>query len=305
MPLNGWTPYVAADWEMLPNSGRTQHGVGDANADELIYVGPWLQRFSFAQAKTRALHPSLPGCYCGRINIYPRDPQLPPTTEIGDVIDELPQYAKGSDPWAVAVCRYSTDFSVAPWPSNVTKPTIEAGTTLRFERRAGGQFLSMRPEDMKHEQNTEGSPTGPKWRKDSQAGRKLIVTGEYHLTWLYVQEPPISCWRDTMIGHVNADYFLDCPPETLLFDDFDIRPSIRFDLLDPFCWEVTIILRERRIKVGDDTYGWNHEYGPGNDGVKWYRVKMDNGAGAVRDRYDKEVFANMFQSVSCSSSSGT
>jgi hypothetical protein len=57
--------------------------------------------------------------------------------------------------------------------------------------------------------------------------------------------------------------------------------------------------------VGEDTYGWNHEYGWGDDGVKWYRVKMDNGAGAIRDRYDKEVFEHMFNYATCSSSSGT
>lgn len=304
MALNGWTTYAAADWEMLPNSGRTSHGVGDGNADELIYVGPWAQRFSFAQAKTGALHPSLPGCYCGRIDIAPRDPQLPPTTEISDPVNELPQYVKGDDGWAVVTCRYSTDFSVATWPCDVTKPTIETGTQLRFEHRNSGQFLYLDPADMRHEDNEEGSVTGQQWGPDSQAGRKLIGIGEFQLTWLYVQEPPIDTWRDTLKGRVNSTTFLDSPAECLLFEDFDVRPSTRFDLSDPFCWEVVVMLRERRIKVAGTTYGWNHEYNWGDSGYGWYRVKMNDGAGGVVDRYEKADFTNMFSYSSCSSSSG-
>jgi len=303
MALNGWTTLNEADWHMAPNSGRTQHGVGNGNSDELIYYGPWLQRFSFAQEKSGHAHPSLPGCYCGDITIYPRDPSLAPTSQLADIIENLPDYTKGSDPWAVVVCRYSTDFSSATWPCDVTKPSVSSGTNLRFEHHSSGQFLYMRPEDMLHENNEDGSVTGAKWSADSQAGRKLIGIGEFRLTWLYVQEPPIDTWRDTLKGRVNSDVFLDCPAETLLFEDFDVRPSTRFDLLDPFCWECTVTLRERRIVVGDSTYGWNHEYGWGDDGFGWYRVKMKDDEGDVVDRYETAAFADMFTESTCSSSS--
>lgn len=305
MSLSGWTPYVSGDWHMAPNSGQTQHSVGEGNSDELIYYGPWSQRFSFAQAKTGRSHPWLPGCYCGRIHIAPRDSQLPPTTPISDVLDELPQYAKGPDPWAVVTCHYSSDFSTAIWPCDIEKPAIELGTQLRFEHHSAGQFLYMRPEDMPHEENEDFTATGRKWRHDSQAGRKMISLGEFQLTWLYVEEPPIAHWRDNLMGRVNSTTFLLCPTETLLFEDFDIRPSTRFDLLDPFCWECTVTFRERRIAVGEQVHGWNHEYGWGDDGLGWYRVKMGDGAGGVVDRYEQVDFADMFQYSLCEESSSS
>jgi len=46
----------------------------------------------------------------------------------------------------------------------------------------------------------------------------------------------------------------------------------------------------RAVRVGENTYGWNHEYR--SDG--WHRVTMDDGSGAQVDRYPRRDFSEMF-----------
>jgi hypothetical protein len=304
MPLPGWTAYNAAAWEMLEGSGRSRHSVDSGNSDELVYLGPWEQRYSFAQQKTGRVHPSLVGSYCGDIEIFPIMDELPPSVIITDPLDQLPTYVQNGGAVAVVVCRYMSDFSTAPWPCDIAKPTIQVGTQLRFEKRSAGQFLYMRPEDMAHEENPTWTATGRKFRHDSQAGRKLISTGELQLAWLYVEEPPFFSWDDTLIGRVNESSFLSCPPETLLFEGYDARPSTNFDLSNPWCYEISATFRKRQIKVDGNTYGWNHEYGWGDDGFGWYRVKMGDGSGGVVDRYEKVDLSSMFINSDCTTSSG-
>jgi hypothetical protein len=299
--LQGWTPCVLPnDIDLIEGSGDTRHSVDAGNSDQLAWLVPWASRFYVAESMSGSQHPSLTGCYCGDIEIRTLMDDLPPSVQIS-AINELPTYTQNNGYVGVLIARYSTDFSTAPWPCDVTKPAIEAGTQLKFEHRSAGQFLHMRPEDMRHQDNEAGAATGRKWRHDSQAGRKLIGLGEFHLTWLYVEEPPIDNWRDALKGRVNSVTFLDSPAECLLFADFDVRPATRFSLLDPFCFEVVVQFRERRIKVGSNTYGWNHEYEPAG----WKRVKMDDGSGNVGDRYEKADFTNMFTYSACSSSSSS
>ena len=307
MALNGWTTYDADDWEMLPSSGATEHAVGEANSDVLYFRGPWAQRFAFAQALTGSLHPLLPGCYCGRARIKPAAADLPPSVVIASPGVDWPVYTKGSQHWAVVELHYSTDFSVADWPCDITKPTIETGTELKLEYQSTGEVLLIDPELMKHEKNKAMEADGDKWGPRSQAGRKLISRGEFRLTWLYVEEPPVDTWRDQLKGRVNDATFLDVPAGCLLFDSYDLKPSTRFSLLDPFCWELTVIFQERWINVGSNTYGWNHEYGWSHSENKfgWWEVYMEDGDGNDVLRYEEEDFSDMFSYSLCSSSSGS
>ena len=298
---------VTVPFHELSGSGASRHSVDSGNADTRLFLVRWTERFTFAQELTGIEHPGLPGAYPADFSIEPLSDDMAPTFVIVDPLAELPAYWQNQKYTALIVVRYATDFSVAPWPCDLVKPLFELGTQLRFELNISGQFLYMRPEDMGHEDNPEMSPEGKKWKHDSQAGRKLVPTSDFSITWLYVQEPPIELWRDTLIGRVNdgvfvnpLGLFLNAPTETLLFEGMDVRPSTRMDLLDPFCWEVTAHFLERRITVQGKTYGWNHDF----DGINWKRVKM-RVAGQNSDRYEKASFDGMFFYAPCSSSSSS
>ncbi len=79
-------------------------------------------------------------------------------------------------------------------------------------------------------------------------------------------------------GAVNSVPFLGCDPETLLFEGAEVEPSFLMTAkeppeADPRCYKATVTLKRRRIVVGNDVFGWNHEYDC--RGKKWAYVYMN------------------------------
>lgn len=262
----------------ISGSNSSQHTVGQGNSSSRVFTVPWADRLTFAESLLGAPHPEIPFCWCKSVSIEPfpsRDPAAYPGTAIAYEL-------------AKVTAEYGTDFTVAEqWPSAVPRPTVRANTTLQLAMRLGAEFLRFPARETRWEDNTTGDPTKPVPDEDSPAGRLLVRQGEINLTWNYVDDPPLLT---EYFGTVNSDTFLGAPPETLLFGGVELVESTKASITDPGCWTVKVTLQYRMIKVGLNTYGWNHEY-RGEDG--WKKVYMFDGT-SWAERYKPVPYASMF-----------
>jgi hypothetical protein len=288
--------YLAA----MQRSGGSRHSIGAGNEVTRFFLVRQNEALSFANQMTGTAHPSIAGCYCADIRIDPYPDVAPDTpAPITDPHTETEAYDYLKDHWAIVTCGYATDFSVAGWPTDVPKPSHDAGTQLRLHLRVSSEIIVLPARGVRWDDNDAGTPTGQMPDPESPATRLRVQTGEYLVDWLYVDDPPISDWQDTYQGKVNQTTFMGCPPETLLFEGADVDPDAKFDITDPFCYTCRLVFRRRQITLiggsssssGDEwTLGWNHEYR--EDG--WERVQMYDAAGTLGNRYPLQEFANLF-----------
>jgi len=262
----------------LVGSNTSAHQIGQGNSATRVFKVPWADRLLAGEALLGAAHPSIPYCWCNRVSIEPF-PADAKATQIGNEIVYQ---------WAKVTAEYATDFSTQPWP--FSKPAHRQGTTLAIQSiQIGGEWMRLPARAVRWEDNPNGLPDAPVPEDDSPAGRILVRKAEITLVWDYVSNPPIGAWNQ-LLGCVNLGTFLDCPGETLLFLGYELTPSARASITSPWCWKLVAKFSYRGIRVGDVTYGWNHEYRL--DG--WHRVKMSDGAGGWVDRYQRANFSGMF-----------
>ena len=286
-------------FEELSSSCRTHWNVEQGASDVRRFKTAWSDRWTFANYLAGVEHPSLSECYVKDITIEPLSPEMVPTAQVADPAVNLPTFDH-----ALIVCTYNYDpaQAAADWPCDIAKPSHTAGTDLKLRARISGQFLTMAPQGTRFSDNPSGYSGGAIPQADSQATRLLIPVTEYHVAWLYLSEPPITTWRETLLGHTNSASFLGCEAETLLFDGFELEEGTKPDsLTDPFCWNLNAVLRSRRINDNGTIVGWNHEHR--EDG--WKRVQMKDSGGSLVNRYPTTSFADMFTENTCSSSSSS
>jgi len=255
-------------------SNSSAHAVGSGNAATRVFVVDWASRLTFAQSLTGAAHPEIPYCWCNSLKIDP-------------IIREQPANESPTG-YALVTAEYATDWATANhWPSDIPKPDHCEGTGLTLRMQYAGDFLRVPAREMQWDDNPYSEPDKPIPDDESMAGRILIQGAQYDLQWVYVDDPPIKRLRAAE-SHVNEDEFLGCDPGTLLFLGFDLTPSANFDLLDPGSWELSLKFMERRIEIGEDIYGWNHELRA--DG--WQQVNMRRN-GDSGPRYQPMAFAGL------------
>jgi hypothetical protein len=166
---------------------------------------------------------------------------------------------------------FALDYLDVPWPSNITRPSYLAGTTLRLETKFSGKYLPLpaRAIDCKEHvtpaSNPDGSAyTGPPVKPAMQGNQNiniLIPLTDFVIEWDRIQDLGVMDW-DGQIGFVNQAEFLGCEPETLLFEGVSLTPSFVLNPSNPHAWKATAALKQQRIVVGDAIYGWNHIYYP-------------------------------------------
>jgi hypothetical protein len=197
---------------------------------------------------------------------------------------------------------FALDYLSVPWPSHITKPSQLGGTTLRLEAKFSGQFLTLPARALRSggtftpTSNSDGSPyigppiTPPPPPPNSN-NRILIPLVDFVVEWDRIQDMSVLDW-DGEIGRVNRADFMGCEPETLLLEGVSLAPSFVLNPSNPHAYKATATLKKRRIQVGGETYGWNHDYLPNPPG--WTRMQMSDGT----LRYQLADFSDMFDKPS-------
>ena len=196
----------------------------------------------------------------------------------GDVVDSL-----GTSQSRRVTLHFAVVYLDVPWPANITRPAYLSGTTLRLTTKYGGQYQPLPPSAI-------APATGPTPGPNTQLS-VYIALNEYHVEWDRVQSLADLDFTG-LIGAVNSDAFMGCPPGTLLCAGACQEPSYVLDPLNPCAWKTTVTLKQRAIVVAAGgnagTYGWNDWYNPKTQ--KWEPLSLSNG----QPPYNPVAFSGMF-----------
>jgi hypothetical protein len=218
-------------------------------------------------------------------------------------------------PRALVTVHYGLDQFNRTWPSNITKPTIKAGTMLRMSVRTSGQFLTLpgRATTLSATslESTLDQGQGSSSAQGSGSGgsgstipglpdmglRMLICIQDIKLEWYYVPSTVDISEFDLLIGHVNDSEFVGGAAGTVLFEGYDIDEDHGLDPNNPFLWKISIDLRRRMKLLGTASsvpvwVTWNHDYRESIGGSEggWVLATMTNG----KLRYPLATFSTMF-----------
>lgn len=224
-------------------------------------------------------YPGKPAVYAVRLRFEPFDPDEPDVRSLDDLTIGLNSY---SGSFAKAIVDYRTIID----QDRDDGPMNEAGTHLSYR-------MVFRPDSAPL--TTEGWEWDDQPTADLPANLELLKSvplTEHRLTWHQVITPPWSAIHATQ-GKVNQSEFLGCPAETLLFEGAEASKVFRAgveDSVGDFAWQIDYVFRERSIKHGGSTYGWNHTYRGAP--VGWAR--LTNGSDYL---YDTADFAPLFVSA--------
>ena len=211
----------------------------------------------------------------------------------GDVVQ-----ASGMSQARKLTYSFALDYLDVPWPDAIPRPDYLNGTTLRLETKFSGQFLTLPARALQSQgsytpsSNPDGSPyTGPPITPPppppNSNNRLLIPLADYLVEWDRVQDLTALDYSGC-VGCVNEATFLGCEAETLLCEGASLTPSFVLNPSLPHAWKVAVTLKKRRIQIGDNVYGWNHDYLPNPPG--WARIVMSDGT----PRYQLSDFSDMF-----------
>ena len=102
--------------------------------------------------------------------------------------------------------HFAVVYLNVPWPSNIVQPAYASGTTLKLKTRYAGQYQPIPPSAI---QPSTGPTPGPNTQLS-----QYIALNEYTIEWDRVQDLD-SLDFSGLIGAVNSDEFMGCPPGTL------------------------------------------------------------------------------------------
>lgn len=263
--------------ELSGSPVETLDEASGAAADRRFLV-PWNERFTFATSLVKTNHYLMPAARVASIVMQPWTEDTVPAGTIVHPQSGTAQY--GGQPCLVTV-KYGPDFVAKPWPTEMPRPSYRTGTELRFQLTGSAKFLLVPCAAAKWEDDPD-LPVP----EDINSSILIPMIG-LRLQWDYVDNPPIVRLKRLM-GLVNSDDILGCAPETLLFESFDVSETFKADPANPHTNRVTVQMTLRHIEVGEESYGWNHEYREKPPG--WHRLLLSNG----EPRYRMTGFTGMF-----------
>ena len=244
-----------------------------------IFITKWEDRDAFAiellganavygESLTTA-YPGKADTFAAKLRYEPLDPAYLDQKELASLTDDVNSYSKS---YAKATVEYYTVD--AGEPSSLYD---EDDAQLIYQMYESGEYLPVGAGGWSWSDTSTSIPS-------SQALAKWVPIREHHLTWNVVDEPSWSTIQ-SLQGTVNSSTFLGCPAGTVLFagvkskklylEELDEDPS-------PFTWQVTYVFRERSVRFGGSTYGWNYVYRETPAG--W--VEVTNGTTKLYDSAD-------------------
>lgn len=223
-----------------------------------FFITKWEERDAFAvkllgeaAAHGGSLSVSYPGkshVFAVKLRYEPLDPTYIDSKTVESLTEDLNSYSKS---YAKATVEYET---VNPMDRD-DGPSNETGTHLTYKMLYSGEYLSVGSGGWSWNDTSVAIPTG-------QTLQKWVPITEHLLTWNSVVNPPWTTIQNLQ-GKVNASEFLSCPAGTVLFEGAEANKLFRAGFEEgasPFCWQIKYLFRERAIKSGSSTYGWNYVY---------------------------------------------
>lgn len=272
----------------LGGSPKEHYGLDGFRAERQFLIA-WKDRDAFAVevlgravahgATTWAHYPGKTSAFAVSVRYEPFDPDNPDCKPLADLTQELNSY---SDSFAKATVEYRT---INPRDRD-DGPDNEIGTHLTYRMEHGLEACQI-------------TPQGWTWTDQPSIAApadvpllKMLPLADHHLTWHQVVRPPWDAIRNLQ-GKINAEPLLGCAAGTVLFLGAEANKLFRSGLAtgaSDFCWEIHYVFRERSIKHGGATFGWNHAYRAAPAG--W--AALTNGADGL---YDSADFSPLFQST--------
>jgi hypothetical protein len=247
-----------------------------------VFRVPWSESAAFAELMFLTGFPGFPTSMPQSILLEPFLGENDPAS--GTITN--PAASTAQYQYAKATVSYATTLWGAAWPSAITRPEHDVATKLTVKTRFSGQFLTVPARATEYEDASPGDEDKPVPPEDAM-NRILIPLVDYQVDWDWVANPPRDKLRE-FLGKCNSEPFMGCEPETLMCEAADVSPSFR-PAVDPRCYRVSVVLKQRRIEDGGEVRGWNHEYR--EDPAGWVRIKLPDGA----LRYPAKDFADMFE----------
>lgn len=253
------------------------------------FLVPWEHRGDFAVAvfgtssasgkKTRVTYPGRKDVYAASLRFEPFDPGSVNIRVLENLKTDAVDY-DGS--YAKAVVEYRTVDS----RERSDGPLNEEGTSITYRMAVESAAVEL-------------PPAAWAWGNGQAVSAetslvKSIPETIHYVTWSNVVDPP---WNEIMSrqGTINNATFLGCEAGTLLFEGAEANKLYRRGAeLDEgpssFVWAIKYAFREKAVKSGGGTRGWNHVYRP-ETGL-WEIVR--NGTNYL---YDSSDFNTLFRTV--------
>jgi hypothetical protein len=278
---------MSLQFQELGGSPVEQYSLAGFTAKRRFLI-PWEQRDAFAEKMLgqsdefreshRLAYPGKPTVVATQVHFEPFDADAVDARTLADLEEDLNTY---TDALALAVVTYR---SVAG-DDRPDGPVSEADTWITYRMRFAAETLALAPRGWQWTDDATIPLPG-----DENIVKRIPIT-EHHLTWHQVVHPP---WEtiESLQGTVNDQPFLGCPAGTMLFEGADANKLYRAGLEEgpsPFAWEIRYLFRQRAIKSGGETFGWNACYR--EDPAGW--VDLTNGSESL---YDDGDFQQLFRS---------
>jgi hypothetical protein len=205
--------------------------------------------------------PSLPGVFPGIAFLFCESIEAEPLHPDGDFSAA-----------ALAGASVATYANRAKVTINYSNLPYESDTLLTRRFSFSGEFLTIPSAALKWE-------GGEVVQDEEISAAKIIPMIEHSITWHRVLEASIP-WDDIKndIGRVNESaidnaYFDNVAAETLLYMGAELNFTYSTD--GSKVWTLEHRFQERRVKIAEDVFGWNHFQRP-SDGT-WKKLVDDNG----------------------------
>jgi len=255
---------------------------------------PYDQRIARAAELSNTLYPHFPDCRVVAMAIVPffGEQSVPSGPEVLNPGINSNEYFNhdGTPKDALLTVNYGPDFTSKVW--SIGKPAFREGTELRHQITGGGEFYELPSSATKWEAEAGATPPDGEDSDDpavleSNETVLRISKNIINIQWDFVDEVPVARFEE-LTGKVNQGMFLNSPPETILFNEYNVEESFKAQPIDPHTNRVTCVFERRAIPTPGGIVGWNHDYR--EDPAGWAKLLLADD----EPRYETAVFNQMF-----------
>ena len=207
-----------------------------------------------------------------------------------DVATELNAYSGQQAQLTVSYQWMLAGSNALPNPRSID---VEPDTFLTYTRKLGGEYITLPGLKVKW-LNHPDSPIP----KDALPDIRIPII-EHNFTWSRVNKPPETAMA-AALGKINAVEWNGYAEHTLLFEGGSMkRELVGFPDNDPVAggqgslttWEVGYVFRERIIKFGGNTFGWQATWLADDDISGYDFLVTPDGKGMYREASTEEFDA--------------